>query len=85
MKKKRTDTAPMGTRANPWRVDKDRLRKARDQKAMTQFDLAIASGCSPRVISHLERGVEINVTLETGGALADALGVKLDWLCSRAK
>lgn len=80
---KRPDKAPEGTRANPWRVDKKRLRKSRDDAAMTQFDLAVASGCSPRVISHLERGVDLNVTLETAGALADALGIDVRWLCNR--
>lgn len=83
---KATKKSVEGARANPWRIDANRLRKARTEKGWTQFDLARESGINAtRVISHLERGVAINVTLETAGALADALVVKLDWLCTRAK
>lgn len=82
---KREKKAPSGARANPWRVDPKRLRKARDTAGMTQFDLAIAAGVLVRPISDAERGVDIGMNLETAGALADALGVDIRWLCNRTK
>jgi transcriptional regulator with XRE-family HTH domain len=50
------------------------VRSLREQKGMTQADLADASGLARTFVNKLERG-HVSVALETIGALANALEI----------
>lgn len=58
----------------------DRLREAREAKGMGQRSLARTSGVSQGHISHAESGKRIELGPTVLSALADALGVSVDWL-----
>lgn len=59
---------------------RDRLRSARQARALTQEQLARAIGLDGRSsISHLERGKQ-SVSIEACEDLARALGVRPAWL-----
>lgn len=64
-----------------------KLKTARLEKQMTQTDLAKRSGMTPATISSYEKGSEKNATgakkpsLENAVAMAEVLGVSLDYLC----
>lgn len=58
----------------------DRLREARQEKGMGQRSLARASGVSQGHISHAESGKRVELGPTVLSALADALGVSVDWL-----
>lgn len=51
------------------------IRRLRKEKALTQSDLASASGLGRVFINQVERG-HCSVTLESIGAIAGALGVR---------
>ena len=62
----------------------DRLRTARLQlRAMSQVDLAKATGLPPTSITHFERGAR-KPSIDTLRKLADALDVTTDYLLGRA-
>ena len=64
-----TDTKAMG----------ERIQIAREERSMTQRDLANAIGCTPQHISAIERGAK-TPTLETFLAIASTLRVPADVL-----
>lgn len=57
----------------------DRVRAARNAKALSQLDLAQAAGLRPEVVSRLERGASA-ASLASLHKLAPILGVTLDEL-----
>ena len=57
----------------------ERIQIAREERCMTQRELAEAVGCTPQHISAIERGVK-TPTLETFVAIANALRVPADVL-----
>ena len=57
----------------------ERIQIAREERNMTQRDLANAIGCTPQHISAIERGAK-TPTLETFVAIASALRVPTDVL-----
>ena len=59
-----------------------RLRMAREVRAMTQAEVAAATGLQPAAISHFETG-ERRPSLANLCRLADALDVTTDYLCGR--
>ena len=61
-----------------------RLRLAREQRGMTQEDLATKSGVPAVMISHFETGVRQNASADTLVKLADALHVTVDYLLGRS-
>ena len=57
----------------------ERIQIAREERCMTQRELAEAVGCTPQHISAIERGVK-SPTLETFVAITNALRVPSDVL-----
>ena len=57
----------------------ERIQIAREERCMTQRELAESVGCTPQHISAIERGVK-SPTLETFVAIANALRVPSDVL-----
>ena len=57
----------------------ERIQIAREERCITQRELAEAVGCTPQHISAIERGVK-TPTLETFVAIANALRVPADVL-----
>ena len=57
----------------------ERIQIAREERCLTQLDLAEKTGCTPQYISAIERGVK-TPTLETFVAIANALRVPADVL-----
>ena len=57
----------------------ERIQIAREERCMTQRNLAEAIGCTPQHISAIERGVKVP-TLETFVAIATTLRVPADVL-----
>ena len=57
----------------------ERIQIAREERCMTQRELAEVIGCTPQHISAIERGVK-SPTLETFVAIANALRVPADVL-----
>jgi transcriptional regulator with XRE-family HTH domain len=60
----------------------DRLRIAREQKGLTQSQLAERAGFQPSAVSHFESGRR-SPSFENLRKLADALGVAIDYLLGR--
>ncbi len=60
-----------------------RIRRAREQRGMTQSELAHAADVGANYVPRLERG-EMVPSVEAAWRLARALGVSLDELCGRA-
>ena len=58
-----------------------RIRKTREQRGMTQADLAAASKVGVNYVPRLERG-ELVPSLQAAHRIARALGLTLDELCS---
>ena len=56
-----------------------RLRHARTERAAKRADVARAAGLAPGVYGRYERGERLP-TVDTARAIADALGVSLDYL-----
>ena len=57
-----------------------RVRSARMLKCMTKVDLAEKTGISRISIAKIENGETENMSVKTAIALADALGLSLDFL-----
>jgi transcriptional regulator with XRE-family HTH domain len=57
----------------------ERIQIAREERSMTQLELAYAIGCTPQHISAIERGVK-KPTLETFVTIASVLRVPADVL-----
>ena len=60
----------------------DRLRKAREDKGLSQAQLAEKSGMQPSAISHFEAGRR-SPSFDNLRSLSDALGVSTDHLLGR--
>jgi transcriptional regulator with XRE-family HTH domain len=60
------------------------VRTLRDERGMTQSDLADAAGISTQHLSHIERGLR-NPSVEVAARIARALGVALSELIFRAE
>lgn len=61
---------------------KDRLRKAREDKGLSQAQLADKTGLQPSAVSHFEAGRR-SPSFDNLRVLADALGVTTDHLLGR--
>ncbi len=65
-----------------------RMKQAREKKGLKQNELAKAVGVTPTTISAYEKsdteGNGKKPTLENAQAIAESLGVSLDWLCGMA-
>lgn len=61
-----------------------RLRKARDQRGLSQADLETRSGVPAPMISHFETGVRGSASADTLVKLANALKVSIDYLLGRS-
>lgn len=61
----------------------DRLRKAREEKKLTQGELADKTGFQPSAISHFESNRR-SPSFDNLKKLADALNVSLDYLLGRS-
>lgn len=55
-----------------------RIKEFREQKGITQQELADKAGCSRQFINMLENQAEINVSTKTLLNIAVALGIKVD-------
>ena len=60
----------------------ERLRKIREEKGLSQADLAQKTGLQPSAVSHFETGRR-SPSFENLRALADALGISTDHLLGR--
>lgn len=60
----------------------DRLRKARQDRSLSQSELAERAGFQPSAISHFETGTRAP-SFDNLRKLADALGVSIDYLLGR--
>lgn len=60
----------------------DRLRKIREDKGLSQGELATATGLQPSAVSHFEAGRR-SPSFDNLAKLADALGVSIDFLLGR--
>lgn len=65
-------------------VFSERLRKARDERAMNQDQLAERAGLQPSAVSHFETGGR-RPSFENLKRLADALSVSTDYLLGRTQ
>lgn len=57
----------------------DRIRKARENKGLSQWELATRAGIRPETVSHLECNRR-QAALGSLWKLAPVLGVKMEWL-----
>jgi transcriptional regulator with XRE-family HTH domain len=62
----------------------DRLRTTRENKGLSQTDLAAKSGLQPSAVSHFETGRRAP-SFDNLRRLADALDVSIDYLLGRAE
>lgn len=58
----------------------ENLKKFREEKELTQAELAKAVGTSQGMITHIERGIKIP-SLALALSIADTLGITVDILC----
>ena len=56
--------------------DKNNIKEAREQKGLTQEEVAKKAGISPNYYAKIERGT-INTSIEKANKIAKALGVKV--------
>lgn len=68
----------------PWRIDGARMREARFDKGLRQFDLSYETGLGVALISHLENNTGRNASVEALGLICDCLDVSADWICGRS-
>lgn len=61
---------------------KDRLRRAREARGLSQVDLAAKTGLQPAAVSHFETG-QRSPSFENLRKLADALSLSVDYLLGR--
>ena len=61
---------------------KDRLRRAREARGLSQLDLANKTGLQPAAVSHFETG-QRSPSFENLKKLADALSLSVDYLLGR--
>ena len=61
---------------------KDRLRRAREARGMSQANLANKTGLQPAAVSHFETG-QRSPSFENLKKLADALSLSVDYLLGR--
>lgn len=61
---------------------KDRLRRARENRGMSQVDVGAKTGLQPAAVSHFETGQRAP-SFENLRKLADALSVSVDYLLGR--
>jgi len=61
---------------------KDRLRRARENRGMSQADLGVKTGLQPAAVSHFETGQRAP-SFDNLRKLADALNVSVDYLLGR--
>lgn len=66
-------------------LDRHQLRTLRRQRRLTQQTLAEAIGVYQPDISNLERGVHTDVSTARLAALAQALGVPMEWLVQEGR
>lgn len=72
----------MSPSRTPTSLFKDRLRKTREDKGLSQAQLAEKTGLQPSAISHFEAGRR-SPSFDNLRVLADALGVTTDHLLGR--
>ena len=72
----------MGPSSPPPKDFASLLRTAREQKGLSQAELATKAGLQPSAVSHFETGRRAP-SFENLRALADALGVTTDYLIGR--
>lgn len=72
----------MSKSSTPSSEFKDRLRKAREEKGLSQAQLAEKTGLQPSAISHFEAGRRAP-SFDNLRSLADALGITTDHLIGR--
>jgi transcriptional regulator with XRE-family HTH domain len=60
------------------------LKVERERRKLSKYFIAQESGLSPQMIGYVERG-DRNPTLETVLRMAEAMGVKMENLISRAR
>ncbi len=69
----------------PLTIFAQRMKQAREENKILQKNLAALVGVTPTTISSYEKadteGHGKNPTLENAHAIAEALGLSLDWLC----
>jgi transcriptional regulator with XRE-family HTH domain len=58
----------------------ERLRWAREAGGLSARELSRLSGCAESHVGHLERGDKASPAITTIAAIADSLGVSIDWL-----
>jgi transcriptional regulator with XRE-family HTH domain len=61
---------------------KDRLRRAREKRGMSQAELGTKTGLKPAAVSHFETG-QRSPSFDNLRKLADALNVSVDYLLGR--
>ncbi len=66
-------------------MDREKLRKMREEKGESRFKLAVAVGTTPDTIENLERGVTENPRIPLLKRLAEHFGVTVDELLSEEK
>src|SRR5690242_13914706 len=72
------------TKDQPTDIFKDRLRRARDLRGLSQAQLAAKSGLPPATVSHFESGPR-KPSFDNLKALASALDVTTDYLLGRSE
>jgi len=82
--RKKAGKAPRSgpTPGQPPAIRADRLRKTREDRGLTQTQLAVQAGLLQCQVSDMERG-KIDVRLAAFVRLCDALGVSADYLLGR--
>lgn len=60
------------------------LKVERERRKLSKYYIAQESGLSPQMVGYVERGLR-NPTLETVLRMAEAMGVKLETLISKAR
>lgn len=83
MARKKKPSPRHPTEPDDLRVDEDALWDARKRAALNQLQVAVMAKVSPRLISELEGGVDVDPTVRTVGRIAKALGIEPGKLFTR--